>query len=572
MLRDGEPLEVHWTFDLAVQADELWLYIRDTSRLNRALGLGEMHFEERDGRLHGWSKTGGVQHAWVEHPWAWVAARSVVAVREYSAGFARWVRAVYLIEPVANGVTLRVYFGWIPRGGWQRLVLRASLGWVHDNYERVLREIEAFHQDGSAPPPYRPPIATAQHGLPRLGALVKQLVASGQDSELVHRLAGHLIQGDELDLHRIQVLVLARAWEVDGAELLGVFLHATRAGLLTLTWDVICPHCRGVRDQQSTLAGLPNLGQCEVCGIDFRTDTAESIEITFGIHPSIRDVPARFYCAAEPAMKAHVVVQQPLRPRQVLELDVELGDEPHRQRIEGARDYKALEGGTTHLVLENPKDSDAVVIVENVGWSRDALRPGQLFNLQQFRDLFSEEYLGADVQLSVGEQTVLFTDIVGSTRMYVERGDPGAFADIRRHFAELIEIVRSHNGAVVKTIGDAVMASFSDPIDGVECATEIQEAFPEGRADLPLRLRISLNTGPCIAVNLNASIDYFGTAVNLAAKLQGCVGAGEVVLSQATWESAGVRRQLAGVDLEVLSFDVPALSPEPLEVRRWRVS
>ena len=572
MLADGTPLEVDWIFDLALPPEDLWLYLRDTSRLNRALGLGEMHFEERGGRLWGRSRTGGIEHAWVEHPWSWIAAQSVVAVREYQAGFAKWVRAVYRLEANEAGTRLHVYFGWIPRGAWQRLVLKASLGWVRGNYERVLRDMERFHGDATAPPPYRPPPATAAHGLARLGELVEDLVERGEDPSVVRRLAGHLAQGDELELHRIRVLGLARGWGVDADDLIRTCLQATRSGMLVLSWDVICPHCRGVRSQHERLADLPTEGRCEICVLDFATDGLDAIEVTFGVHPSIRDVPERFYCAAEPAMKPHVVVQQLLRPGERIVIDVELRDEPHRRRIQGRAGHDVLDGGPAQLVFENTWDSDIVALVERAGWREDLLRPVRLFNLQEFRDLFGEEYLGTEVRLAVGEQTVLFTDVVGSTRMYVERGDPGAFAAIKAHFTDVIRCVSEHNGAVVKTIGDAVMAAFADPVDAIEAAEAIQRAFPEDREDLDLRLRISMNTGPCIAVRLNANIDYFGTTVNLAAKLQGCVGAGEVVVSAQTFEAAGVREHLSGRSLEDLAYAVAALAEEPLTVRRWKVS
>src|SRR3990167_1615178 len=104
--------------------------------------------------------------------------------------------------------------------------------------------------------------------------------------------------------------------------------------------------------------------------------------------------------------------------------------------------------------------------------------------------------------------------------MYAERGDPVAFVEVKKHFEVVFAIVRKHRGAVVKTIGDAVMAAFNEPLDAIKAAHAIHEAFPPNGGPLAIRLRISINTGTCIAVRLNAAIDYFGHAVNLAAKLQ----------------------------------------------------
>src|SRR5262249_50266029 len=115
--------------------------------------------------------------------------------------------------------------------------------------------------------------------------------------------------------------------------------------------------------------------------------------------------------------------------------------------------------------------------VQEAKWSDHALRAGQLLSFQEFRDLFSEEYIGADVKLAVGEQTLLFTDVVGSTAFYATRGDPGAFVEIKKHFDEVFGIVAQHRGAVVKTIGDAVMATFVNPVDALRASQQIHQAF-----------------------------------------------------------------------------------------------
>jgi adenylate cyclase len=165
-----------------------------------------------------------------------------------------------------------------------------------------------------------------------------------------------------------------------------------------------------------------------------------------------------------------------------------------------------------------------------------------------FRALFSEDFLADDVTLSVGEQTLLFTDIVGSTAMYAQRGDPDAFTSVRRQFSETFALVARHRGVVVKTIGDATMAAFVDPVDAVQAAVAIQRAFADPAG---IRLRVSINTGPCLAVRLNADIDYFGHAVNVAAKLQSIVEAGQVALAERTRAAPGVAAALAELALPV---------------------
>jgi class 3 adenylate cyclase len=365
---------------------------------------------------------------------------------------------------------------------------------------------------------------------------------------------------------------------------------------------VLCPHCRGVRQEARTLGDVPARGRCDVCEIDFDTDSENAIEITFHLHPSIRDVPKLFFCAAEPATKQHIAVQHGLAPGARARVETSLAEGTYRVRLRGEQHYRALAvtaaadaprevswvarpddapgdadalraGVAPALLLANERAAAQTFIVEDVRWSDNALRPVQLFTLQEFRDLFSEEFLTADVQLSIGEQTVLFTDMIGSTRFYDDRGDPEAFAEVKRHFREVYEVVKTHRGAVVKTIGDAVMAAFHQPVDALAAAEEIHKRFPAGRADTSIRLRVSLNRGPCIAVNLNSAIDYFGRTVNLASKLQACVEAGQVSFPRALRDAPGVADFLArrGAVLEEVVVRSASLSA-PIEAYRWDVN
>ena len=169
------------------------------------------------------------------------------------------------------------------------------------------------------------------------------------------------------------------------------------------------------------------------------------------------------------------------------------------------------------LRLVNDSEVARTLVVEDVRWGSEALRPSDLFNFQHFRDLFPTEALAPEFQLELGEQAILFTDVVNSTGFYIERGDGEAFTAVRKHFIALYEIADRHEGAVVKTIGDSAMMAFSDPHKACTAAGEIASAFGPASADI--RVRQACHTGPCIAVRLNSGIDYFGQTVNRAAKM-----------------------------------------------------
>jgi class 3 adenylate cyclase len=140
------------------------------------------------------------------------------------------------------------------------------------------------------------------------------------------------------------------------------------------------------------------------------------------------------------------------------------------------------------------------------------------------------------------------------------------------HFAAIREIVARCDGAIVKTIGDAVMAAFIDPARCLEAALELDARVHEiDAAGAPLRLRVGFHAGPCIAMRANDRIDYFGTTVNLAARLQKLAGAGEVTLARSIAERSEIADRLRGLATAVASESLEIKGfPQRIDVVRVR--
>jgi class 3 adenylate cyclase len=185
------------------------------------------------------------------------------------------------------------------------------------------------------------------------------------------------------------------------------------------------------------------------------------------------------------------------------------------------------------------------------------LSGGMLLARQTFRRLFRSERVDEKEGLGIRHVTLLFTDLKGSTAMYERLGDLNAYALVREHFALLGATVQEHSGAIVKTIGDAVMAVFSRPTDAVSAALHILggiERYNSEHGEPSIILKIGAHCGPSIAVTLNENLDYRQT-VNVAARVQALAGAGEICLSEALYSAPGVRQLLAGH--KVVAFDAP---------------
>ena len=183
---------------------------------------------------------------------------------------------------------------------------------------------------------------------------------------------------------------------------------------------------------------------------------------------------------------------------------------------------------------------------------------GMLLARQTFRRLFRSERVDEREGLGIRQVTLLFTDLKGSTAMYERLGDLNAYALVREHFALLGATVQQHSGAIVKTIGDAVMAVFSRPTDAVSAALDILgviERYNGEHGDPSIILKIGVHCGPSIAVTLNDNLDYFGQTVNVAARVQSLADAGEICVSEALYSAPGVSDVLAGH--KIVGFEAP---------------
>jgi class 3 adenylate cyclase len=148
----------------------------------------------------------------------------------------------------------------------------------------------------------------------------------------------------------------------------------------------------------------------------------------------------------------------------------------------------------------------------------------RLLTNQVFRDIYRTDTLDVDQRLKITSLTFLFTDLKGSTALYERVGDLVAYDLVRQHFRVLYDIVAAETGAVVKTIGDAVMATFATPDRALAAALRMRDAMTRINAERKnedLLLKIGIHEGPCLAVTLNNSQDYFGQTVNIAARVQG---------------------------------------------------
>ncbi|MEQ8355567.1 MAG: adenylate/guanylate cyclase domain-containing protein [Kiloniellaceae bacterium] len=582
----------HWDFENPPEA--IWPILADTVRFNEAAGLPRYEVIETlqgDGTVlyEGRMKRGLLDISWREIPVNWVANRWFEHRREFRNGPLKEMTARFVLSAGDDGKGSRGAYtlSATPANLLGRLWLKAgffettakTFASLAADADRFARGAAAMPFSFSAPRP--DPALRA-----RVEALVAEIEASGHGHGRAARLAEFVLSAQEADLAHIRPLGLARDWEAAAREVIELCLQAVRSGLLTMRWDLLCPRCRVAKAAVQALDQLPQGAHCATCNIDYDRDFSRNVELSFAPAPAVRTLGTGEHCLFGPMSTPHIWLQRSLQPGERLNevCDLPAGSYRLRTLEAGPEEDATLDAGAAlptvilgddslHLggagvagrvVVHNAAKQPLTVIVEERRWARDALTADRVTALQAFRDLFSEQVLRPGDEVSVARVALLFTDLQRSTDLYGRIGDAAAYHLVRDHFAFLGAIVRRHDGALVKTIGDAIMAAFTAPADALGAALDIQRELGAFNAAgrRPLVIKLGLHEGPCIAVTLNGRLDYFGSSVNMAARLQGQSDGGDIVLSEAVAEDPAVLELLKGLayDCETTSlkgFDAP---------------
>ena len=580
----GIKLHYTWRWDMPAPPQRVWPLVSDTHAFNRAAGIGPWAFVETPDPLGGSVREGilrslGARITWDEKPFNWVDGQEFSVLRVYHKGPFLRVLTHLNLEPSESGSTLTYSIEAEPRSRLWSIIARYYLGvQTHRHFHRVFSNVSEY-LGGIVEVAYPQPATRLSSGGPaRLRKAESSLVQAGLGRDMAERLIRYIEEASDDSCHRIRPYALADTWGEDREATLRLCLHATRLGLFDLTWDIICPLCRGDKDRVLSLSDLRRQAHCSSCNIQFDANFDRSVEVTFRPSRQIRQLEMSSYCVGGPGNTAHVVMQQIVVPGETVALSIDLAEGTYRLRgpqisdsalIEVRWPYPVTETisiscsrlevspqrievapGTTRLSVQSLEADELLVMLEKMQWPDDVVTAAQVTALQDFRDLFSSEVLSPEEQFEIRHLTFMFTDLRSSTALYQERGDAPAFALVRDHFEVLHGQVADHHGAVVKTIGDSVMAVFCEPADAVAAGLDIHKAFStEDASKLGLVLKVGVHAGPCVAVNLNGRLDYFGTTVNAAVRLEGYSLGNDVVVQANLLEDPSVRDVLARPDL-----------------------
>ncbi len=538
-----------------------WRRLGDTDFLNRAAKAGrvEMKLAAVPGsasRLTGeLSGPLGIKLPFVETRNGWVRHRWFRQEREFQRGPIARSAFLLVLEPDGDLVRPTLTLEVEPSSRLLSPLMSTLVDGYRTGWQKV---VDALPAPGVRPPPalVRPLGGNTEAALARWARTTPKPVVDAVRDLLLHER--------DHALRQLRAFAVADRFGLDRMDTLVGMLRGVPAGVLEMYWSVRCPRCSGEVAAASSLSDIADHAACTSCNVEFSTDLAESVEVVFAPHPSVAPRVAEKFCTMFPSGAPELFATLPLQAGQDASESLEVpagavfrvgpgGDAPDATLEvvpDGQREVVFTVGagaaaprfqvapGALQVRVHNATSSDQRVLVARGRDTTQVVSASLVASLPEFRRELGTEVLARNVRIGTRAVCLLFTDLSGSTAMYEELGDAKAFALVRDHFDVLLAVLEAHHGTLVKTIGDAVMASFDTMEHAVRAALEMREAFDrfvagrEGLHTLP-RLNVGVHYGAALAVHTDAAgLDWFGRTVNLAARAQSAARDGALVLTE----------------------------------------
>lgn len=582
------PFSYRWQFISKSTPEQLWPLLSDTNRLFKDMGqLPVQHASVSQDVLKGHKELTYEQihktDIWEEEPYEWEAPFHLKVRRSYKSGPYKSLFFSFDIAPHKNGSKVTFRFSGEAKNFSSSVRIKLNFS---SSFKRRMHRIVNF---------YDSIISKKQSDTfeknwfqfnrkSKWNGIKNDLIEISNDSVLSGLLLTTLQNSDDLDLEAIQPIKLAKNWNEPLYKVLEILFFATNLKILNLQWQVDCPSCRLTQKNIQNISEVTDSMYCSYCKKEFELDFHNSINLVFQPHPLVRKLDVKKYCKSSPALRPHVKLHQYVYPGQKRFVKVNLKPGSYKIYCEQTNSTvlaivqeNGLESATLtfnnrdtgnqnvvlskepNLVIHNQTDERIFVILEDLDWKKYSVSASEVTSLQLFRNLFPNELLKNDQQFKCAEMTVMFTDLTDSSSMYSNNGDELATGQVIDHFEILRKIISEERGAIVKTIGDATMAIFQEPVNAVRAFNKAQKHFRETQdPDYKIILKGGVHCGNGIAVTLNNRIDFFGNTINIASRLVENAGSEQLVISSDACKNRNLELYLKNHkdEIKVKHFDV----------------
>jgi hypothetical protein len=560
-----------WKLDSSPK--ELWPFISNTDRLNRAMGLKPVEFTpETDGdglpSYDASQSIAGIKLNWTERPFEWVEGERLAVLREFAKGPLKWyLNDVSLAPRPGGGSTLVHEVTICSRNVIGRVIsavqvgrgLKKQLNRLYPKIDKMIGDTDLSALEPTDP--YSPPgrLSGAQEATLLLA--LDRIRGRGVEGEIVRRLGDFIRFGNLQDLARIRPLALARRLACEPEQMVTACLWGSAEGLFEPLWDLLCPTCRIPSEVKESLRALGETGRCESCDIDFDLDFDNAIELIFRVTPEVRKTEVRTYCIGGPGNTPHVVAQLRLEAdeRLLLTLNLEQGGYRLRSRqTEHRLDFRvevrgkasqlaatfspggfpsdlptSLVAGHQVIELSNQTGSPLIARLERRAPREDALTAARVSTHPLFRKLFPVESLPREQQHFA---------LAGVVFLVVETSGIESGSSAYSRFVELSEwAINQGHGAVVRPVDHGLLAAFCDGPTAMHAALTLRYHLMTDERTTGTPFRIAIHSGPAMTATVGGRFDYLGPTVDAVQLMPELVESGDLVLGRELAEDPRVQ-------------------------------
>lgn len=579
----AKVLVATFEWELASAPADLWPYVSNTDRFNQAAGIPPVAYEivrEDNGKVRkfGQFRMAGMTIRWEEHPFEWVEGHRFSILREFATGpFVWFLSTVEMQDRPEGGTHLKHHVKILPRSLAGRMLAGLEVGIKgRRNLDRIYRRIDATigasSQSQNVIDHFQTPAGPSRVQRLRLRSLLDELRAAGVSDAIVAAFQNLLTNSAPQDLARLRPYAVARRFGLPEREVVDAFLHGVRHGLLTMSWDLICPACRLAADAKQTLREIDQHANCSACQADFKVDFGSSIELVFKAHPEIRTADSKLYCNGGPGNFPHVVAQVTLEPGERLLLTLSLDSGSYLVRgprlpytvpieidsCEGVRHGSIrcvpglnrqpsvlLRSGHQQLTLENSFADRQLIRIERNVRRTDALTAAEATSLPLFRRQFPHETLDPDQLIQLATSTFLVVQLDHLDEVFRNHGDSGAYSRVREFVQAATRRVHLNAGSVIDEQPGLLLANFPDVVAAYQTVRETLKDLVSRHPEHHSSLSGSIHRGSALVTSDRSGIRYFGATVNDTVKLSRRSPVGKLLLTYDAWSDPGAVATLA---------------------------
>ncbi len=607
----GRMAVFSFTWELVSSPEELWPFVSNTERLNRAINLPAVAYSIRqtpsgDRQRIAEVRLAGMRMQWQEHMFEWIEAQRMSVLREFQRGPIRWLTSVVELSRRADGGTTLTHtfkmncrhIAGVAFVKFQMFAsTKRSLNKVYRRIDRVIGSPE--HGDATVDA-FEESQVLAPRSAKLLDQIIDRLATKALDRIAILKIADYVRSASTQDVSHIRPRALAATLRLPADTVIDVCLHGAHEGLFELSWDVICPSCRIATTSQDAIEKVKKHTQCEACDFDFEVNFATNVELIVRVNSQIRKQESGKYCIGGPAHSPHVAAQTRIAAGETIDLGLELPAGHYVLRgpqlpfsiplnvntasncrrvvidLSAGWDQKTFVDLTAEqqlITVSNPGASEIVVRIERSSTSDDAITALQAAGLPFFRRCFPDQMPSAEQVASVQNLTFVVVSSRVAAELVARVGELAACDLRKQHLEKLVELAVRFEGAFVRPCDEGGLLVFRQPASAVLALEHVYETVPKKDGRAAWQPVTAMCQGPVLVTTINGQLEYLGSSLRRLQSLTTTGRPGEIATTPefaALLESARFDSALPEVESQ-LHGATSSKSDEGLLVARFRL-